>query len=446
MQSPWGQPTSAADTAADGSYQLGPLPAGELMVRVVNPGDDPFTGLSTRTTRPDRVALVLKAGERKHVDLVVLDNDLTITGRVLDRDDHPVGGAVLNALTDGSGPAVPHGRTLSQADGQFIIEGLSAGPHTITATHPEYPQGRREHVAAGTTGLQLRLERSGTLAGVVIGQDGRPASTFVVVGRPTLAPDAGEHERRNSWRNPPLQVRVMSQPDGAFSFTAVPPGTYELDAYLPGGAVASTPPVPLEPGAQQTGLRLVAMPGASIRGRVVDFRTGRPVAGVRAQGRGTASGQLSASGDADGRFVLAGLPVGKTVELAIAAEGGDYITDCQHVETPATGAPVDLGDVPLFPGPAQKLTIAGAAATGLWFHSFAGHPTVYSVMPGSPAATAGARPGELVLAIDGKDVRSLSSSVVEGLVATAGAKVELKVQGAGGARLLSVPRPEPGTN
>ena len=447
VQSPWGQPTSATESGADGSYRVGPLPAGELMVRVASPGDDPFAGLNSRHARPDRVALVLRTGERKRgVDLVVLDNDLTITGRVLDSDRQPVGGAVLNALPDGVGAAVPQGRTLSQADGQFVIEGLSAGPHTIAITHPDHPPARREHIAAGTTGLQLRMDRAGALAGTVTGPDGRPATDFVIVGRPTLAPDAGEHERRTSWRHPPLQVRVMSQPDGAFSFSSVPPGTYELDAYLPDRSVASVPPVQLAAGERRTGLRLIARPSATIRGRAIDFRTGRPVIGVRVQGRGTASGQLTAPGDADGRFSLTGLPAGKTVELAIAVEGGDYITDCQHRDTPAAGGTVDIGDIPLFPGPAQKLTIAGAAATGLWFHSFEGRPTVYSVMPGSPAAAVGARPGELVVAVDGTDVRGLSSSVAEGLVATAGRTVELRVQAPSGSRLLTVPRPEPGTN
>jgi S1-C subfamily serine protease len=65
-------------------------------------------------------------------------------------------------------------------------------------------------------------------------------------------------------------------------------------------------------------------------------------------------------------------------------------------------------------------------------------------MPGSPAAGAGARPGELVLAVDGSDVRALSSSVVEGLVATGGSTVELKVQAASGPRVLAVPRQNPG--
>jgi hypothetical protein len=448
VQSPWGQPTGAAETAAaDGSYRVGPLPAGELIVRVTSPGDDPFAGLNSRHARPDRIALVLRGGERKRgVDLVVLDNDLTVTGRVLDSDGQAVGGAVLNAVPDGTGTAVPQGRTLSQADGQFLIEGLSAGPHTIAVAHPDYPPARREHVAAGSSGLQLRLERAGALAGVVTGPDGRPVSDYVIIGRPVLTPDASEHERRTSWRTPPLQVGVMSQPDGAFSFSSVPPGTYELDAYLPDRSVASAPPVRLAAGERRTGLRLIARPSATIRGRAIDFRTGRPVVGIRAQGRGTASGQLSAAGDAHGRFALSGLPAGKTVELAIAAEGGDYITDCQHRETPAAGGTVDIGDVPLFPGPAQKLTIAGAAATGLWFHSFEGRPTVYSVMPGSPAAAAGARPGELVLAVDGSDVRALSSSVVEGLVATGGSTVELKVQAASGPRVLAVPRQEPGSN
>ncbi len=430
--SPWGQPTAATQTAADGRYRFASLPPGEVMVRAVNQGDDPFAALPSRQRRPDRAPLVLLAGdERSTVDLVVLRNDLTITGRVIDGDGRPVDGVALNALPDGAGSAVPQARTLSQSDGKFAIEGLSEGLHAIVVAHPDFPASRREQVAAGSSGIELRLERGGSLAGVVIGQGGRPATDFLIVARPTVGPKATEPELRASWSRPSFQTGVMSQPDGAFAFASATSATYEIVAYLPDRSVAILPKVELAAGERKTGLRLEAQPSSTIRGRVINYRTGQPIAGARVEGRGTATGYLVATTDASGRFSIDGFPAGHTADFAVVGPRWDYLTDCQHRMMPPQGGDagvVDIGDVPLFPGPGQKLTIAGTAATGLWFHSREGRPLIHSVMPGSAGAAAGARNGEWVLAVDGVDVSKASSSVVEGIVATGGRTVALTVK------------------
>jgi S1-C subfamily serine protease len=155
-------------------------------------------------------------------------------------------------------------------------------------------------------------------------------------------------------------------------------------------------------------------------------------------------GLLAASTDAAGAFELRGLPSGRLVDFAILPPRGDYVTDNQHRTMPLQGGSIDIGSVPLFSGPLQKLVLQGSAATGLWFHSQEGRPTVYSLVPGSAAVAAGARPGDHVLAVDDVDVTKLSSSVVEGLVATGGRLVRLTVESGGRARVLTVPRIEPG--
>jgi hypothetical protein len=40
-----------------------------MVIRAVNPGDDPFIGLKSRQPRPDRVAIVMRAGEKKSLRL-----------------------------------------------------------------------------------------------------------------------------------------------------------------------------------------------------------------------------------------------------------------------------------------------------------------------------------------------------------------------------------------
>ncbi len=67
-----------------------------------NPGDDPFTGLQSRRPRPDRVPVVVRAGEKRTgVDLVVLRNDLTLRCWITDVEGRPVASAELTAVPDG---------------------------------------------------------------------------------------------------------------------------------------------------------------------------------------------------------------------------------------------------------------------------------------------------------------------------------------------------------
>jgi hypothetical protein len=441
------QPSAATRAADDGSFRLPRLPPGEVIVRAGNPGDDPFAGVGSQTTRPDRVSLVLGADEqRTGVDLVVMRNDLALRGRIVDEQRRPVAGATVNAIPGGSGAAAQV-RTLSQEDGRFALEGLGTGPHTLVVAHPDFPELARVGLSAGGDPIDIVLPSGASLAGVVLDRSGRPAPDFEVVARPLPGPQPTEGELRASWMGPRARAAVLAQADGTFALTVpeVPGVRYQLVAYLPDRSAASVPPVTLASGQPITGLRLQARPAATIRGRAVDHRTGAPIAGARVAGRGMAAGVLAGSGDADdaGRFALPGLPANQPVEFAVIGPGGAYLTDCQHRTAPDAGGTLDIGDVPLFAGPAEQLTLNGQFATGLWFHSQDGRPTVHAVRAGSPAAAAGVRPGELVLKVGDTDVRALSSSVVEGLVATAHGSVRLTVQSmtAGAPRTLEVPRP-----
>jgi RNA polymerase sigma factor (sigma-70 family) len=437
----WPQPTVATLSAEDGTYKLNGIPAGDVILRAVNSGDDPRLSIG-RKHRPDHVPTSLWRGEKKTgVDLVVLKNDLEIRGRVANTEGRAVAGATLQALADGAG--VPGAQTVSQEDGQFVIDGLTAGPHTISAVHPDHSDGRRDAIAAGSRGIEVQLERPGALAGVVLADGARPASEYMLVGRPVLGSSPAEHELRRAWNSAPLHARV-SQADGAFSFARVEPGTYDLTAYLPDKRSATLRAVRVAPGEPKRGLRLVAGPSATIRGRAIDYQTGRPIPGARAEGRGTAYRQLTATADRNGVFTLEGLPVGGIVDFAVIPPRNDYLSDCQHRVVPERGGTIDIGDVPMFPGSNQALGMRAQIATGLWFHSQEGRPAVYSVAPDSPAERAGVRAGDFVVAVNDKDVQQQSSSVAEGLLATGGQSIELTLLSGAGRRTVQVHRADPG--
>ncbi|HEY0712022.1 MAG TPA: carboxypeptidase regulatory-like domain-containing protein [Polyangia bacterium] len=439
----WGQPTAATLTGTDGAYRFNALPAGEVLLRAANPGDDPFLGLFGRNAQKVHAIVVLGRGETKTgVDLRLARNDLTIAGRVIDADGRPIHGAILNALVDGEGDAVGRARTISQTDGQFVIEGLSQADHAIVVAHPEYPEVRREHVPAGTQGLELRLERQASLQGVVLGFDGRPAPLYAIVARPMLSNDPTEAELRKHWVGPGFRQDVLAQLDGVFDLGPLPPGRYEVVAHLPNQLVGTLGPINLHAGERRRDLRLLSRFGVSLRGRVVDSETGQPILTARVEGRGTARGSLAANVDSTGSFVVAGFPPGQVVDFAVLSLGGDYLTESLHRTLSLSESTVDLGSIRLFAGPGQKLTFSGQAATGLWFHTLDGQSMVYAVRPGSLAANAGIRRGDRVFAVNDVDVRDASSSVIEGLVATSGTTIKLTISSSGVLRTVVLQRPD----
>jgi hypothetical protein len=362
------------------------------------------------------------------VDLVVVRHDATIAGRVLDERARPVAGAVVTADLRGVRAGPTSDRTVSDDDGRFELRGLNQGPHALSVWHPEYAAHTRDGVAAGTTGLEVRLVRGGSLAGRVISASGATPSTIAeyrVYARRVLPASPSEEELWRHWNGGPNERRLWSA-DGAFRFDQLEPGLYDLHAYLPGGQVAATQ-IALSPGERKEDLRLEAARSFTLTGRVVDFLTGRPIAGAQVQGRGTASGRVAATSDAEGRFSLEGLPAATEVEFAVIGPGPDYLKEAQHRQAPADGT-LDIGTVALYPGIRRGLEDVGGLGSGLAIHTRQGRPTIFAVFAGSPAAQAGARRGDLVLTVNGRDVRSAGGSVAEGLLATAGPAVRLILQ------------------
>jgi hypothetical protein len=123
---------------------------------------------------------------------------------------------VVTATGDASSPL----RTRmgeSGPDGQFTIAGLADGRYAVSAGDERAGFGRVDDVAAGASGVLVRLAPGGRVRAIVLHGDGSPAqSVFVSVrkvdGRATMAMPAGQTDL-----------------SGATEF-AVPPGTLVLGA------------------------------------------------------------------------------------------------------------------------------------------------------------------------------------------------------------------------
>jgi len=105
---------------------------------------------------------------------------------------------------------------VSDAQGRFRIPGLEPGPHTLKVVGPRadsdtvsrFEELRQRHVAAGSSGLELRLRaRSSSIRGRVLEADGTPA-----VGAFVFRADAGF---------PPAEF-VLTDAEGRFELPVAP--------------------------------------------------------------------------------------------------------------------------------------------------------------------------------------------------------------------------------
>jgi hypothetical protein len=151
-------------------------------------------------------------------------------------------------------------------------------------------------------------------------------------------------------------------------------------------------------------------PAGSVEGKVVDD-AGEPVAGARVGldavptylPPGRLPGELAQT-DADGNFLLGGLPVGLCKLVAYSAELGRGFVDGIDVRADRTTRRVTIVI------PAQDYTppkVAGAASVALTLAERAGKVVVVDVPSGGQAELAGLEPDDVFVSIAGASVPSL---------------------------------------
>jgi len=161
----------------------------------------------------------------------------------------------------------------------------------------------------------------------------------------------------------------------------------------------------VEAGSRRDKIRIVVSPGAELTGRVREIGSGQPVV---ADLRLAVEAGMSARTDASGRFVFHGVPPASARMLEVRTPGDTHVFERWAVAVPPGTRSVEVGVVWLWPGPDRRLEPRGGA-TGLYLGRTPTEVTVYDVRPGSPGDQNGVRPGDRVLAIDGRDVRQFGS-------------------------------------
>lgn len=263
-----------ARTGTDGAFVLGGLRPGAWQVRT-----------ASSQFLPGSAEVDLAAEERRTGLELVLEPGRAIAGRVVDDRGFGVAGMKVTSLRRESRGGMSIERfsdkeaATTDARGEFLLRGLEQDHVTVRASGDGHTDASQANVATGTTDLELRVQRHGSITGVLITDDGLP-----IAGSRVRAEKAGPGPVIRGLVGIDLDGGDSARTDenGRFELTSVPPGTVRLRATGEQHRPASLDGLRVQPAQELSGLRLIAEAGATARVRVVDDE-GRPVAGARVE-------------------------------------------------------------------------------------------------------------------------------------------------------------------
>ena len=258
-----------AETDADGRFRMPGLPPKEYTVR---------------STRVGQVAaetdLVLSLSNPDHrVELRMADGGW-ITGVVRSEDGTPLPDAKV-ALIPARGFAMyqwdserilEEGMAVNE-DGSFRLTGVpDDNSHRVVAAAEGYARDRSDRVVPGMK-VELGLEASVSLAGIVLDAAGQPVAEASIIASRT-----GEPSGRN--REFMAQSDTTSDEEGRFAFEELTTGTYNLAVSSPAGEVrqenvevsADSPEVELRlPSGESVIVRVADADGQAIEDAIVQI-------------------------------------------------------------------------------------------------------------------------------------------------------------------------------
>ncbi|MBL8297757.1 MAG: carboxypeptidase regulatory-like domain-containing protein [Rhodanobacteraceae bacterium] len=298
------QPMEQAGTAVSnpsGEFELGEVNAGGFLISAIDPasGDRALGG-----------ARIEREGEVATVELR-LNGQGTADITVVDATNAPVAATEVTFAALGSLRDV---RTLAtDAQGKARFSGVPAGTFTVSARDPvsRLVGAAVSSIAAGQTrSLTLRLQPTGTVHGAVFDADGGTRR-------------AGVQVRAISRERGIVSQRVTGA-DGAFRFDSLPlsDGPFTLDAFVDGRVRARVPAIVLSQPNQVLERNITLGAVGTVRGQVGDG-AGQVFADARVTLQSLVGQRLTfeVRSDAQGRYVVPGVPLGAFELTAITAEG-----------------------------------------------------------------------------------------------------------------------------
>jgi large repetitive protein len=287
-----------AETGPDGSFTLTDLTPGDLQVNFSK--TDEFIQVMRRITVPsDEIVVEIPSGGR-------------VVGRVVDKTTkQPVttfeagispsrGGGMMVMI------APPQTRPFTSESGSFVLDNVPPGTTTVAVRAPGYTMARVPNITVeegkATQEVEVALDRGVRVKGKVTGPDGAPVSgatvriDFMANGRIMRATFNDE--------------QAVTDASGEFTFDSMEPGERTFNV-TKSGFVGAQKTVDLK--GSETRVELQLSSGIRVSGTVVS-ESGSPVAEADVSANSAAGGGMasrSAKTDANGNFVLEGVPPGR---------------------------------------------------------------------------------------------------------------------------------------
>lgn len=197
---------------------------GSFRIEDVPPGTYQLKATASGRQAADRSGLEVRSGQDLTGVEIVLTAGGIVEGRVLS-SGRPVAGArieVAEAAVLGTSRMLIRAGTSSDGDGYYRLDGVAPGPRTFKAQREGFSAAVRDlEVRPGENALDFAMEEGVEVSGRVVDDGGVPvpaARVFLSEGW--------------NWDLP----NAVTRPDGSFTLSGVPDGTYRIGAEKEGYA------------------------------------------------------------------------------------------------------------------------------------------------------------------------------------------------------------------
>ncbi len=402
-----------AQTADDGTFAIGRLRPGPHRVVAHRPGGWEqlrAPGQSDDEAEGEKVTVV--AGQTARVRMVVESPSGVIRGRVVDGQGAPITDAFVDAARQSESATAAEGQArhairwswsrdpaLTDTDGAFTLDKLTPGTYTVRAFRRGGGEALAEGVAVGGS-VTLTIRRTGSVSGTARAGGGPPETLTVAL-----------RDRKTGF----ARSETFFRTGGQFAMRDLPAGSFEVAVRAAEGNGRAE--VVLAEGQDLTGVTVALEASATLTGRVVSLSDGSPIPGclIHVEGLQGASGgrtftDKNPMSGADGRFEVKNAPAGRVEVTAfpLDQESGHFMG--RRRVTVEGGRMNDIGDLRV---PRRRLK-ASEPRGDIGFELKQTPPdadpdketlTVALVRPDGPAAGSGLRPGDVIVSVDGVEVR-----------------------------------------
>jgi hypothetical protein len=317
------------------------------------------------------------------------------------------------------------GAATSGEEGRFAIAGLDPGAYDMLAVDGLHaPATARAN--AGVHDLRLVLHTGAMLRGRVL----TPERTAVASATVAVA-------KRKGLAAELVKEQSVVDPLGEFRVLGLEPGAYELFAsaygFAPSAPVSARAAVAVD---ETEAVEIMLSRGGAVAG-IVRARDGKPLEHARVtmesneapQGASVMPAAPSVVTDAQGRFLLGGLPPGRrSVYIAAAMHNPRIISGLDVAEGTQLG-PLDVVLNPVAEGESPRLELAGI---GAMLAASDNRLRIGATIAGGGALEAGLKSGDEIIMVDGRPVVELGfDGAVQAIRGPEGTQVRLSIRRAG---------------